>query len=73
MQQPPQTYTIGRFVRETGKRVVLVLNTDWHAGYCNSHKIVLVVMTSQQLPSLVKTETLTAVNIKTDVMGCDAV
>ena len=73
MQQPPQTYTIGRSVRHTGERVVLVLNTDWHAEYCNSHKIVLVVMTSQQLPSLVKFDTLTSVNIKTDVTGCDAV
>lgn len=30
-------------------------------------------MTSQQLPSLVKFDTLTSVNIKTDVMGRDAV
>jgi len=29
------------------------------------------VMTSQQLPSLVKFDILTAVNIKTVVMGCD--
>ena len=31
------------------------------------------VVTSQQLPSLVKFDTLMAVNIKTAVMGCDVV
>jgi hypothetical protein len=31
------------------------------------------VVTSQQLPRLVQFDTLTAVNIKTDVVGCDAV
>ena len=31
------------------------------------------VVTSQHLPSLVQLDTLTSVNIKTDVMGCDVV
>lgn len=59
------------YERHRRKWMVLVLNAGWHAQCCNSHnKIILIVVTSQQLPNLLKFDTLI---MTVNVMLCSSV